>query len=62
MLHPHDPTLIYDPVLGTYVDVRSARGQRLHSIYVRLLAAAHQPRGQKRDHGSHNAHGVSKRR
>ena len=57
MLHAHDPTLIYDPVFHTYVDVRSARGQRLHGIYSRLRAAQHAPHGQKRGADRRNAHG-----
>lgn len=61
-MNPIRGNLIYDPAFHAYVDIRSARGQRLFETYSRILAAQRgAPHGQKRG-ADRDAHGTSKRR
>lgn len=36
-MNPIHGNSIYDPMFHTYVDIRSARGQRLYATYAHLL-------------------------
>jgi hypothetical protein len=51
-MNPIHGDLIYDPVFHTYVDIRSARGQRLYATYAHVHAARHAA-GHAAGHASH---------
>ncbi len=62
MLHPSNPSLIYDPVLSEFVNIRSARGLRLYEIYRSIARNRNAPRGHKREASRNSKGSTSKRR